>query len=293
MDNLKAISKASALCNAYAIDTISAGVTIAFAMECFENGLLTKEDTNGIELRFGNTEAMLKMVEMIAKREGIGDLLADGTARAAVKIGKGAEAYSIHVKKLELPMHEPRLNKALALGFMVNPHGADHCSNMIDLAFMNSTDESKVTVPDAEKLGLTSVPFDDIGPQKVALFRIVQLGKIVFDSLAVCQFLPYSLDQVASVTSAVTGWSTTVEEQLEVAERTLTMSRLFNIRQGFTAADDKLPSRFFSPTKGGAMAKTSLDPEQLEKAKLHYYSLMGWDEKGVPTTEKLKDLGIS
>jgi len=293
IDDLNAIARASAMCNAYAIDTISTGSTIAFAMECFENGILTLEDTGGIDLRFGNADAMLEMVEAIARRKGLGDLLAEGTARAAEKIGKGAEAYSVQVKKLELPMHEPRLNKALALGFMVNPHGADHCCNMIDLAFRNPKDTSVVTVADAAATGMESTSFDDIGPKKIALLRIVQLKKIVFDSLTLCQFLPYSLDQTASVMSSITGWKITADEQLKAAERTLTLCRLFNIRHGFSAEDDKLPKRFFSPTAGGALSETALNPEQLEEAKRHYYSLMGWDEKGVPTAEKREELGIS
>jgi len=293
IDDLNAVSRASALCNAYAIDTISTGGTIAFAMECYENGLISKDDTDGIELTFGNTEAMLQLVEKIGRREGIGDLLAEGSARAAEKIGKGAEAFSIQVKNLELPMHEPRLNKALALGFMVNPHGADHCSNMIDIAFNDQSDNPTVTVPDAVPLGLSSAPFDDIGPKKIALLKVVQLKKIIFDSLALCQFLPYSYEQTADVTAAVTGWNTSVMEQLRAAERMLTMARMFNVRQGLTDEDDKLPSRFFSPTKAGALSSTSLDPEQLDKAKQYYYTIMGWDSKGVPTPEKLEELGIS
>ena len=144
-----------------------------------------------------------------------------------------------------------------------------------------------VTVPEAQKLGLPSAPFDDIGPDKVAILRVVQLGKIAFDTLAVCQFLPYSLEQLANVTSAVTGWDVSVEELLRA------MSRMFNLRQGLTAEDDKLPERCFKPTKFGALKETALDPEKLEKAKKHYYSLMGWDENGVPTTGKLETLGIS
>ena len=293
VDDVNAVSMASALCNAYAIDTISTGGTIAFAMECFENGILTKEDTGGIDLQFGNADAMMKIVEMIAKREGIGDILAEGSARAAEKIGKGAEAYAIQVKKLEFPMHEPRLNKSLALGFMVNPHGADHCCNLIDFFAKDSENPDIVTVPEAQKLGLPSAPFDDIGPDKVAIFRVVQLGKIVFDTLAVCQFLPYSLEQLAKATSAVTGWDITVEELLKASEKTLTLSRMFNLRQGLTAEDDKLPDRCFKPTKLGALKDTALDAEKLEKAKKHYYSLMGWDENGVPRDEKLKELGVS
>ncbi len=293
IDDLNAVSRASALCNAYAIDTISTGGAIAFAMECYENGLISKDDTDGIELTFGNTEAMLQMVEKIARREGFGDVLAEGTARAAKKIGKGAEAFSIQVKNLDLPMHEPRLNKALALGFMVNPHGADHCCNMIDIAFSDQAVNPTVTVKDAVPLGLSSAPFDDIGPKKIALLKVVQLKKIIFDSLALCQFLPYSYEQVADVTAAVTGWNTGVMEQLRAAERMLTMARMFNVRQGLTDEDDKLPSRFLSPTKAGPLSDKSLDPDQLDKAKQYYYNLMGWDSKGVPTPEKLEELGIS
>lgn len=293
IDDLNAIAKASALCNAYSIDTISAGGTIAFAMECFENGILTTQDTGGIDLRFGNADAMLQMVEAIARRKGIGDLLAEGSARAAEKIGKGAEAYSVQVKKLELPMHEPRLNKGLALGFMINPHGADHCCNMIDLAFRSPKDPSKLTVSDGAPIGRESTDFEDIGPQKVALLRIVQLKRIVFDSLALCQFLPYSLEQAASVTASVTGWKITIPEQLKAAERTLTLCRLFNIRHGLSAEDDKLPKRFFMPTADGALSETALNSEQMEEAKRHYYGLMGWNKKGIPTLEKLEELEIS
>ena len=292
IDDLKAIAKGSELCNAYSIDTISTGCTISFAMECFENGLLTTKDTDGIELNFGNAEAMLQVIELIGRRQGIGNLLAEGSARAAEKIGKGAQGFSMHVKKQEIPMHEPRLSKSLALGYMVNPHGADHCCNLIDIFFAGFGKEPDVIVKDAVPLGMAPAPFADIGPSKVALFRIAQLKRIILDSLVLCMFLPYSYRQLAEVTSAVTGWNTTTMEQLRVAERTLTICRLFNVRHGLTADDDKLPSRFFEPTRYGALVDTALDHENMEKAKRYYYSLMGWDSKGIPTPEKLEELGI-
>ena len=292
IDDLKAIAKGNELCNAYSIDTISTGCTISFAMECFENGLLTTKDTDGIELNFGNAEAMLQVIELIGRRQGIGNLLAEGSARAAEKIGKGAQGFSMHVKKQEIPMHEPRLSKSLALGYMVNPHGADHCCNLIDIFFAGFGKEPDVIVKDAVPLGMAPAPFADIGPSKVALFRIAQLKRIILDSLVLCMFLPYSYRQLAEVTSAVTGWNTTTMEQLRVAERTLTICRLFNVRHGLTADDDKLPSRFFEPTRYGALVDTALDPENMEKAKRYYYSLMGWDSKGIPTPEKLEELGI-
>ncbi|MFC1953533.1 aldehyde ferredoxin oxidoreductase family protein [Chloroflexota bacterium] len=123
IDNLEAIAKGNELCNAYSLDTISAGSAIAFAMECFENGLLNSKDTGGMELKFGDEKVMLKLLEMITRREGIGDLLADGVARAAKKIGRGAEKYAMEVKGLEAGMHEPRAKPGLGIGFMLNPHG--------------------------------------------------------------------------------------------------------------------------------------------------------------------------
>jgi aldehyde:ferredoxin oxidoreductase len=292
IDDLNAIAKGSEMCNAYSLDTISTGLSIAFAMECFENGLLTSEDTGGIELEFGNADAMLNMIELIARREGIGDLLAEGSARAAEKIGKGADAFAIQVKKLELPMHEPRLSKSLGLGYMVNPHGADHMDSLIDIFFSSFAEQPNVTIPDAVSLGFEAAPFVDIGPRKVALFKAFQSKRIVFDSLVLCHFLPYSYAQLAGLTAAVTGWDTSIAEQLRVAERILTMCRVFNVREGFTAEEDRLPARFFEPTRGGALATKSLSFEEMEKAKRYYYHLMGWDESGVPLKEKLEELGI-
>jgi aldehyde:ferredoxin oxidoreductase len=290
IDNLKAIAKANELCGAYSLDTISMGCTIAFAMECFENGLLSLKDTGGIELRFGNDKAMLEIIELTAERQGIGELLAEGTARAAQMIGKGAQEFSIQVKGLEMGMHEPRQKAGLGLGYMVNPHGADHCCNMHDTGY---TSEQKMN--EMRPLGINDpLPSDDIGPGKVALFRLVQLKHIIFDSLVICQFIPYSYEQLAGVVASVTGWDMGVTEQLSIAERILTIARLFNTGEGFTPADDTLPKRFFKPKTDGALADKSLDPAKVERARSHYYSLMGWDTRtGIPTPEKLEELGIS
>jgi len=288
--DLEAIAKGHELCGAYSLDTISTGDAVAFAMECFENGLLTTKDTAGIELRFGSAEAMLKTIELIAKREGIGDLLAEGTARAAQKIGKGAIEFAMQVKGLEIPMHEPRLKAALGLGYAINPHGADHCANFHDTMFS----QPGSNFDKAKSLGiLEPVPADDLGPRKVAMFRYIYQFRIVQDSLVLCQFVPYDLNQAADILAAVTGWRTSTTELLRIAERTLTMARSFNIREGFSAADDKLPNRFFQPKRNGALSTKFYDPEQLEKAKSYYYTLMGWDAKtGVPTPEKLQELDI-
>ena len=288
--DLKAVTKGNELCNAYSLDTISAGAVIAFAMECFENGLLTIKDTNGIELKFGNAEAMVKSIELIARREGIGDLLAEGSARAAQKIGKGAEKFAMHSKGLELGMHEPRVKAALGLGYAVNPHGADHCDNMHDTGYS----QPGSSFDSARLLGmLEPLPADDLGVRKVAAFRDIHLFNIVIDNLVVCSMLPYDANQVANILTAVTGWDTSPVEMLRAAERTMTMARLFNIREGLSAADDKLPDRFFQPKRNGVLSTKFYDREQLEKAKSYYYTLMGWDARtGIPTPEKIEELDI-
>jgi len=292
IDDLIAVARASALCNAYSLDTISTGMTIAFAMESYENGLLTKEDTGGIDLRFGNAEAMLAAVEAIARKEGIGELLAEGSAKAAARIGKGAEKFAMQVKGYEIPMHEPRLGTGMALGYMVNPHGADHMNSMMDHLMSGFGKNPAISPRDAVPLGLESTTLEDGGPKKVAYFRIHQGKRMLGDCLVVCLFLPYSFNQIVDLVTAVTGWETSVLEQIRVAERVLTLCRLFNLRAGLTADDDKLPARFFSPTKDGALKDKSLDPEQMEAMKLYYYELMGWDERGVPKPQRLEELGI-
>jgi len=288
ISDLKAIAKGNELCNAYSLDTISTGAVISFAMECFENEILTREDTGGIELTFGNTEAMLKIIDLIAKREGIGDLLAEGTAKAALNIGKGAMEFAMQVKGLEIPMHEPRVKAALGLGYVVNPHGADHCANLHDTMLVRRG------LDNLKPLGiLESLPADELSPRKVSVFRYVQQERIVRDCLVLCLFVSYAIEQLPDILAAVTGWETGTVEILRVAERTLTMTRLFNTREGFTAADDNLPKRFFQPKRNGALSTKLYDAEQLERAKSYYYTLMGWTEKtGIPTPEKLQELGI-
>jgi len=286
--NMKAIVKGNERCGAYSLDTISTGETIAFAMECFEKGLLNIRDTGGIELRFGNDEAMLKAIELIARRQGIGDLLAEGTAKIARIIGKGSEDFAMQVKGLEAGMHEPRVSPSLGLSYMVNPHGADHTCGFLELFFL-----SEALIKEFHPLGiLESPPFDDIGPRKVGLFRLHQCKQIITDSLVLCQFLGYTYQLAVDLLSAVTGWDTGVPELLRVAERILTVARLFNIREGFTADDDILPERFFQPKTDGVLADKPLDRAKFEKAKSYYYTLMGWDAKGVPLPEKIEELYI-
>jgi aldehyde:ferredoxin oxidoreductase len=289
IDDLAAVCLANQLCGDYALDTISTGSTIAFAMECFEKGLITTGDTGGIELRFGNAEAMLKTIDLIAHRKGIGALLAEGSAKAARQIGQGAEDFVVHVKGLEPGMHEPRIQPGFGLGFMVNPHGADHQCNMMDTEY---TDPD--CLDELRTLGILEVlPADEISPRKVELLKAIQLKGIISDSLVICQFLPYSFTQLAGITAAVCGWDTDIAEQMRVAERILTVMRLFNIRNGFTEKEDVLPRRFYQPKTDGVLSDTALDPMEQEKAKHYYYTLMGWDaDTGIPLPERVEELEI-
>jgi aldehyde:ferredoxin oxidoreductase len=287
--DLKAIAKAHELCGAYSLDTISCGVTIAFGMECFENGLLTNQDTGGIDLRFGNSEALVKVIDLIARREGIGDLLAEGSMRAAQKIGKGAEQFAMNVKGLEVPMHDPRAKASLGLGYEVNPHGADHCMNTHDTAFVAPGPLLNSLHP----LGiLDPLPAGDLSPKKVTLFRYWYDYRMLADCLTFCMFLPFSLEQYVDMVKAATGWDTGMVEMLKIAERTLTLERMFNLREGLSIKDDKLPDRYFQAHKNGPVSDKKYNRDDWVKARKYYYSLMGWDENGVPTQDTLEALGL-
>ncbi|MBN2063007.1 MAG: aldehyde ferredoxin oxidoreductase family protein [Deltaproteobacteria bacterium] len=286
IEDLKAIVKGNERCNAYSIDTISTGSTIAFAMECYEKGLLTKEDTGGLELKWGNSEAMLKAIELIARREGFGKILAEGTARMSKRFGKACQDFALHVKGLEPGMHEPRIGSALALGFTVSPTGADHCAAQPDGLL-----ERDFFFKQYEPLGfLTPLKANDLGPKKVALFRLVQFQNILYDSLAACHFTGITFKQMAQLVEAVTGWDTGIPELLRTAERIVTLMRLFNLREGLSVKDDEMPERFFQPTTDGALANLKVDRSAYKKAVKYYYTLMGWDENGVPLPEKVEEL---
>jgi len=290
VEDLRYISKANELCGAYSLDTIATGVTVAFAMECYENGLLTNKDTGGIDLRFGNGEALVKAIELIAIRQGLGDILAEGTKRAAEKIGKGAERFAINVKGLEIPMHDPRAKAALGIGYATNPQGADHCMNMHDTAYV----APNPALDQLHPLGfIEPMPAHDLSPKKVLMFKYVMESRLICDHLTVCQFVPYTPELHAELLKAATGWDTGLIEMFRVCDRTLTLARMFNLREGLSAADDKLPERLHQQHVGGPSAKNPrYDKGELEKAVKTFYTLMGWNDKGVPTPETLNMLDI-
>jgi aldehyde:ferredoxin oxidoreductase len=294
--NLQAVARANELCNELGLDVISTAGTIAFAMECFEHGLIGPGDTDGLELRFGNADAVLELVVRIADRSGFGELLAQGSRRAAEAIGGDAPSFAMHVKGQELPMHDPRGKVGVGLGYATNEAGADHLVGFHDPLFVNPDSVPFRSVAD---LGITEpTGVLDLGEKKVRIWYTSERWNSAEKVLGLCFFgpAPRSLIQVADVLTAVraaTGWDVTAEELLEVGERAVTMARVFNVREGFTRADDRLPDRLFSPLENGALAGTSIPREDFERALTDLYRLKGWDPvSGAPTGERLRALGL-
>jgi len=290
VDNLEAISKANELANLYSLDTISLGVAIAFGMECFEKGLITLEDTGGVELRFGNAEAMLHAVEMITRREGVGDLLAEGVRKAAERLGQGSDEFAVHVKGLEVPMHDPRVKQGLGMVYSVEAHGADHCAGLHDTLFA----QESAGFEHIRGMGaVRPLPADDLSADKVAGQKAVHTWRMFGDSLVCCQFVPWTIDQQVEIVRAATGWSYTTHEALKQGERVATLGRIYNLREGIDSSQDSLPKRMFQGTKAGALRNGGVDPVKMQEAIRMFYGMMGWDEEtGVPTRGKLLELGI-
>lgn len=286
IDDLEAVCKGNELCNLYGLDTISTGVSIAFAMECFKEGILTKEDTGGINLTFGNAAAMLEMIEQIVQQKGLGKILSKGVKEAALEIGKGSEKYAMHVKGQEVPMHEPRLKMGMGIGYAVSPTGADHCHSLHDTAFEKSTRA-------IASLGiLEPLPAESLRPEKVRMFTYVSNFRHFGNCALYCLFVPWSPNQVVDMVQAVTGWDASLWELMKLGERAAALTRLFNIRRGFTAEDDLLKQRFHQAFTSGPLQGVKLEEDALQKAVRLYYGMMGWDEKGVPTEAKLYELDL-
>jgi aldehyde:ferredoxin oxidoreductase len=292
--DLEAICKGNELCAQWGIDSISFGTTAAMAMECFEKGILKPKDTGGLELRFGNAEAMLKLIELVARREGIGDLLAEGAEVAAKKIGKGAQKYALHIKGQPLPMHEPRGKKSLALAYAVSPTGADHLENPHDPFF-----EKEGGLKDIHPFGiLDPLPALDLGAQKVRMFAYLQQYYNWLNSIGLCIFVakpfgPFTVTQLVEYTRAITGWDTSLWEALKVGERHSAMARIFNLREGIGSKDDCLPDRLHKGLEGGPLKGKKIDRREFAKALEMYYGMMGWDpKKGIPSQYKLEELNI-
>jgi aldehyde:ferredoxin oxidoreductase len=290
--DLKAIAKANELCNRNGLDTMSASMMIAYAMECAENGLLHHTLPDGSLPRFGDAKSMLALLQMIIDRQGIGDVLAEGPFAAVEALGNETSRFALHVKNQPLALHCPRFKVGMGIGYAISPTGADHMHNMHDTAYNNEKAPSFVW---ARELGiLDSMPERELSPRKARLTAYMMLAKSLGNVLDLCAFLPYDLEQYAQAVRDVTGWDVTVWETIKASERALDLARAFNAREGFTAEDDTLPERFFlEPLKNGPLTGATVDRTDFLETKRVLYGILGWDtETGAPSAGKLYELGL-
>jgi aldehyde:ferredoxin oxidoreductase len=293
--DLGTLLKAHELCTRYGLDPTSAGVTIAFGMECYEKGLL--KEAAGLDLRFGNAEVLPEVIEQIAFRKGIGDVLAEGAMRAAQAIDPQAEPLAMHVKGLELPLHDPRTKAMLGLSYALSTTGPD------DMAVEHDTDYDEnapqLFMDRVEPLGIWERrAATDLGPEKVRMLCYLQQVFSFMDSLCLCKFAfapcrYYSFTEMVDLISAVSGWEASLWDLQKLGERRLAMQRVFNIREGLSPTDDRLPPRAYEPIETGPNQGVRMDRDLTEAAKQTYYRMRDWDPRtGWPSQEKLAELGL-
>jgi len=230
IDNLELIAKTHEICNDMGIDTISAGVSIAFAMECFEKGIIDLSHTEGIELNFGNEKALLELLNKIIYKDGLGEVLSKGVKHAAKFFGKGSEDFAMHVKGQELAMHEPRGKIGVGLGYSLSPTGADHMQIAHDTLFVNNGENIEM----AKMLGITeSVSQFEYGEVKAELYSKLEKWWSFLNMAGVCDFVPaprgsMPIEKLLDILNSATGWDVTIDEVLEVGERGINIARYIN-----------------------------------------------------------------
>lgn len=281
VDDLSVIAKANDLCNRYGMDTISVGAAIAFAMEAYEKGAIGREDTQGLELTWGNKEAMLAMVHRIGKKEGLGKLLSEGVKIAAQEIGGDVKDFAIEVKGLELPMHDPRALGSLAVLYATYPRGACHrgCSYQLERGGIADLGYAKPLERQSDlSKGLINAVMQDYAG--------------LFNSLKLCQFVISSLKPTEALQclNLVTGWDMDLPELLRAGERATNVKRMYNVRLGLTRKDDTLPQRILTEkfAEGGAAGYVP----NLEMMLDEYYEFRQWSNDGIPLPAKLRELGL-
>jgi aldehyde:ferredoxin oxidoreductase len=277
-DNLSAIIRAEDLCDRYGLDTVSVGNTIGFAMECFEKGLISKKDSDGLDLRFGNHRAMVEMVRKIATREGFGNILSGGTLRASERIGGNSHKFAMQVKGSELSGYDPRGAMGQGLSYATSPRGGDHQKGLI-------LQEVFGAPPPVDRFAVEG---------KAELVKSAQEEMAFLDSLGVCNFqsrgAPLVPKDFAKAYIYATGAELNEQEVWMAGERIFNLERLFNLREGFSRKDDTLPERFLGePLQEGPSAGHTVPLGRLLD---DYYKTRGWDTKGCPTSDTLQRLGL-
>lgn len=297
VSDLRAVAMANQICNEYGLDTIGTGATIAWAMECFEEGIISEKDV-GFPIPMGDPEIMVKLTKLLAARIGFGDVIADGSRAAADRLGRGHE-FLITVKGAEVPAHMPQVKRSLGLIYAVNPFGADHNSSEHDPAV---EDDYKHYANRLQSLGIkTQLPQRSLELDKVKFALTTQHMNSFLDSANLCVFVwgsswqLFSPDDCVRLVNTITGWDDfTIDEMLLVGERRLNMLRAFNAREGIDRTADKLPQKFFKALQGdGPSSGVALDIEEVMQAQEWYYEMSGWNpDSGNPTNDTLKKLGL-
>lgn len=283
VDNLEAIAMANELCNRYGIDTISTGAVIGFAMEAYEKGMVTKEDTGGVDLSWGRGDALVEMVKMIGEAKGIGAVLGQGVKRAAEEIGHNSVEFALHVKGLEMPAHDPRLFNGLGVMYATSSRGAHHTSGQTHVY------ESRLNMPEIDH----KPPGPLVVEGKGALAAKTQNIMNLFDSLKLCKFSQFGgvrLTHLKNWYTWVTGEKVTVEEMLTKGERIFNLKRLLNVRLGISRKDDTLPPRLLTLKRVGEGINPNLPP--LGRMLAEYYEYRQWSEEGIPSPQVLEKLGL-
>jgi aldehyde:ferredoxin oxidoreductase len=273
--NLAAVVRANVLCNDLGIDTISTGNIIAFTIECYERGIIGDDDTGGLALSFGDEEAYFKLINMIGKREGIGDILAEGVREAARRFGKGSERFAMHSKGLEQSAYETRGGAGQVLAYAVNDRGADHNRIWTGKFFIG---EQRHTTE---------------GKAEMVMHH--QCTRSAPDIMGVCRFISYHIDfdDYGELITAATGIETSGADIMQAAERAFNLTRAFNLREGFTRADDHVPSRVLEePLPDGPTQGAFVKRSDFEKMLDEFYEISGWDRTGTPSEAKLRELGL-
>ena len=283
IDDLPGIAYAGHLCNLYGLDTISTGATIAFAVYLFEKGILKLSDTDGMELKWGDIDMVIKLVEKMARREGFGDPLSEGSL--ALSRRYNAEDMVVHVKGLEVAMHDPRAFSGMAVSYATGPRGGCHLHS--DFYMVEIGDE----IPELGIMASLRPQWLESSKEKAQIVARHQDWRSIYDALILCKFAALPADLIAKLINAATGWELTPQELLKTGERIFTMKRLINLRFGVTPEDDKLPSLLLKPLTEGATEGKVPDLKMMLK---EYYQFRNWDEAtGEPTETKLTELGLS
>ena len=303
VDDPFVMAKANELCNRYSVDTITIGATIAFAMECYEHGILKPEMCDGLEVRFGNNDVLIPLIEKICHREGyLGNLLADGPKMAAKVLGNGAEKFSIEVKGNPMPAHMPQVKKCLAIHYATNAYGADHCSATHDGALDLANFESQAGRDNSYGINVYDgcENWDVMDVTKAHAVKEYNAAATLRDMLGTCSMGwgwtsgVLNVFDMQKVIEMVTGWKMTQYEMMMCGYRVVNLERVFNQREGFTKADDWLPDRMFEPFKAEGPSKGKcVDPVKLREMIDIYYDMQGWDvETGFVRDGTLYNLDI-